>query len=90
MSLSARCDLNQLIRIAPKTEDFIQLAMQRNDSQESITVRELLQSWGELDYVRKARAALGVPNVGQNLELSGMDAGSSPLGLAAASPKVES
>lgn len=88
VTLSEHCDLNQVIRIAPKGDDFIQLAGERNHAQESITVRDLLESLGELDYVRKARAALGVPNLHQNLEVSGVDENAAAPDLAASKSDV--
>jgi tetratricopeptide (TPR) repeat protein len=74
IELSPKCDLDQVIRVAPSPHDRIQLASHRRGAQERITVRDLLESLGELDYLRKARASLGVPSVRQSLQVSRLDA----------------
>jgi tetratricopeptide (TPR) repeat protein len=61
--LSPRCDLNQVIRVAVKKPPLIQLTS-FTDADESITVGDLLDSLGERDYVRKAKAELGVDRSG--------------------------
>ena len=57
--LAPKCDLNHVIRVVVEQPPLIQLAA-LVDADESITVGELLDSLGERDYVRKAKAELGV------------------------------
>ena len=60
VTLAPNCDLNRVIHVVSDTPQLIQLASQRPDMAESITVGDLLDSLGERDYVRKAKAELGV------------------------------
>lgn len=58
IALSPKCDLNQVIRVAVEQPPLIQLTS-FNDEGEVFTVGDLLDSLGERDYVRKAKAELG-------------------------------
>ena len=60
VTLAPGCDLESSIRVAKASPPTIQLASQSSDRFESVTVGDLLDSLGERDYVRKAKAELGV------------------------------
>ncbi len=57
--LAPNCDLDRVIRFVSEKPPLIQLASQRDEVAESITIGDLLDSLGERDFVRKAKAELG-------------------------------
>jgi tetratricopeptide (TPR) repeat protein len=64
LMLAPKCDLEQVIRVVAEEEPVLQLAQQRFDGPPNatagVTVGDLLDSWGERDFVRKSKAELGV------------------------------
>jgi hypothetical protein len=62
ITLAPECPLNCPIQLA-LTAPVVQLTSLGDHSQQAITVGDLLDSWGERDYVRRAKAELGLPRV---------------------------
>ena len=60
VTLAPGCDLERTIRVATVPPPAIQLASQSNELDRSVTVGDLLDSLDERDYIRKAKAELGV------------------------------
>lgn len=64
LMLAPKCDLEQLIRVESDEAPILQLASYRFGAlaatSTGVRVGELLDSWGERDFVRKSQAELGV------------------------------
>jgi hypothetical protein len=63
VELSAGCDLDRAIRVLPSAEQLIQLTRAAPASK-TVTVRDLLISLGEEDYLAKARQEIGTSAAG--------------------------
>jgi tetratricopeptide (TPR) repeat protein len=79
VTLAPQCSLERAIRLAPAVP-VVQLTSLGDLEGEKVTIGDLLDSWGERDFVRRAKAELGLPRASSSLE-SGSEAITEPMPL---------